>query len=158
VAEPTRGVELTTVEPLPAAVRDGTASRGDLAGTIRRLLDDVWAFLREAGDLEPGHNIVVYRGALDPGPAPIEVGVQVGRRFDQPSPTGVRCGELPAGRAAHVTHCGPYDAMAPSYEALARWARDGGQRMAGVSWEVYGDWHPDPDQLEVDIYALLAPE
>jgi hypothetical protein len=30
--------------------------------------------------------------------------------------------------------------------------------MAGGSWEVYGDWHPDPDQLEVDIYALLAPE
>ena len=148
-------VEVVHVEPALAAVRDGAATRAELAPTIRRLLDDVWAHIRQAGDLSPGHNVVVYRGNPDDGPAPLEVGVQVGRRFDDPSATSVRCTELPSGPAVRVTHRGPYDAMAPAYAAIHRWARDGGHAL-GVSWEVYGDWHADPAQMETHIYWLLA--
>ena len=149
-------VEVVDVEPALAAVRDGAATRAELAATIRLLLDDVWAHIRQAGDLVPGHNVVVYRGDPGLGPAPVEVGVQIGRRFDGPSATGVRCSELPSGRAVRVTHRGPYDAMAPAYGAIAAWARDGGHALAGVSWEVYGDWDADPARLETDIYWLLA--
>ena len=28
-------------------------------------------------------------------------------------------------------------------------------RLAGVSWEVYGDWADDPGQRRTDIYFLL---
>ena len=149
-------VEVVDVESALAALRDRATTRAELAATIRRLLHEVWAHLRQVGDLEPGHNVVVYRGDLDAGPAPVEVGVQVGRRFDGPTATGVRCGELPSGRAARVTHRGPNDAMAPAYRALLSWARDGGHALAGVSWEVYGDWDADPSRLETEIYVLLA--
>jgi effector-binding domain-containing protein len=148
-------VDVVQVEPSLAAVRDGAATRQELAATILALLDDVWAHIRSAGDLTPGHNVVVYRGDPDLGPAPLEVGVQVGRRFEGPTATGVRCAELPSGRAARVTHRGPYDAMAPAYAALDRWARKGSYALAAVSWEVYGDWREDPAQLETDIYWLL---
>jgi effector-binding domain-containing protein len=149
-------VDVVDVVPTVLAVRDGAATIAELSTTILRLLDDVWAFIREAGDLDPGHNVVVYRGDPSAGPAPIEVGVQVSRRFEPPPSSAVRCSELPAGRAAHVKHIGPYDAMAPAYAAIAVWARDGGHEFARGSWEVYGDWTDDPAQLETDIYVLLA--
>jgi effector-binding domain-containing protein len=153
----THAIDVVTVEPRLAAVRDGRTSRAELSNTIRRLLDDVWAHIR-ASDLVPQHNVVVYRGDLDAGAAPIEVGVQVGQRFDGASDGGVRCADLPAGPAAHVVHRGPYDAMAPAYEAVEAWARQGGHRFAGVSWEVYGDWSEEPGELQTDIYVLLASE
>ena len=151
----THAVDVVMVEPGLAAVRDGRATRAQLAATIRRLLDDVWVHIRASGELVPAHNVVVYRGDLDAGPAPIEVGVQVGRRFDGSADSGVVCAELPSGAAAHVVHRGPYDSMAPAYAAVGAWARAGGHRFAGVSWEVYGDWSEDPGQLRTDIYVLL---
>jgi len=27
--------------------------------------------------------------------------------------------------------------------------------VAGVTWEVYGDWHDDPAQVRTDVYFLL---
>jgi effector-binding domain-containing protein len=153
---PDSPVEVLSVEAVPTAVRDGQATRTDLSTVIRRLLDDVWAHVRQAGDLEPGHNVVVYRGNLDAGPTPIEVGVQVARPFDEASATGVHCSELPAGRAAHVTHRGPYQAIALAYQAILTWAEQGGHQLGDMSWEVYGDWAEDPDQLVTDIYFLLA--
>ena len=147
-------VDLRTVAPQLAAVRDVTVVHAELAAAIYRCLDDVWAFIRAEGDLAQGHNVVVYRGDPNAGPAPVEIGVQVGRPFDGPTPAGVRCAELPAGRAAHVTHRGSYDQMAAAYQALTTWAREGGHRL-GVCWEVYGDHHDDPEQMETDIFFLL---
>ena len=31
-----------------------------------------------------------------------------------------------------------------------------GPRLAGVSWEVYGDWDDDPAKRRTDIYHLCA--
>jgi effector-binding domain-containing protein len=150
-------VETATVKADPIAARDARTTRADLAATIRSSLDDVWKFVRESGDLDPRHNVVVYKGDPGAGPADVEVGVQVGRRFDGTSPTGVRCSELPAGRVARAMHRGPYDQMAPTYEAIENWAQKTGQTFSGPSWEIYGDWHEDPAELEVEIVFMIAP-
>jgi effector-binding domain-containing protein len=100
----------------------------------------------------------VYRGDIGAGPADVEIGVQIGRAFDDPTATGVRCTELPSGRAAHVTHIGPYDQMKLAYDAIDAWAPTSSDRITGPSWEVYGDWTDDVSKLETDIYFLLAPE
>jgi len=149
-------VEMATVEAIPLAVRDGRAARADLGATIGELLGDVWTYIRERGDLDPRHSVVVYRGDPGQGPAPIEVGVQVGHRFDETSPSGVHCSELPAGRVARALHRGPYDQMAPTYNAIAAWAKDTGHEFGGASWEIYGDWDEDPAKLEVEICFLLV--
>ena len=131
-------------------------THAELSAAIGQLLGEVWTYLREMGDLAPGHSVVVYRGDPGAGPADVEIGVQIGRDLDTPSASGVRPSELPAGRAVHVTHRGPYDQMAPAYEAIDRWMKVSDERSAGPSWEVYGDWNEDPDLLETDIYFLLA--
>jgi effector-binding domain-containing protein len=111
-----------------------------------------------ADNLEPGHNVVVYRGDIGAGPADVEIGVQISRAFEVASSTDVRCTELPSGRAAHVTHVGPYHQMRSAYDALNAWAAAGGHHLTGPSWEFYGDWTDDVSKLETDIYFLPAPE
>src|SRR4051794_4442823 len=103
-------VDMVTVEADPIAVRDGRTTLADLPATIRSLLDDVWTFVR-AEDLNPRHSVVVYKGDPSAGPADVEIGVQVARRFELTSSTGVRCSELPAGRVVRAVHRGPYDQM-----------------------------------------------
>jgi effector-binding domain-containing protein len=148
-------VEVMTVASIPTAVRDARITRAELSATIGELLGDVWGYIRAHGDLEPRHSVVVYRGDPGAGPADIEVGVQVGRRFDGTSPSGIRCSELPAGEVVRAIHRGPYDQMASAYNAIGEWAKAGGHRLS-TSWEVYGDWDEDPAKLETEIYFLLA--
>ena len=84
---------------------------------------------------------------------PLEIGVQVPARF-----TGdekIFCSNTPAGRVATVAHMGPYDQMAPAYDALKKSCSERGESYAGTSWEVYGHWSDDPAQLRTDIYFLL---
>jgi effector-binding domain-containing protein len=143
-------VEVLTVDADPTAVRVGRVTRAELSATIGQYLGDVWAYIRNDSDLKPRHSIVLYRGDPGAGPAEIEIGVQVDRRFDGESASGVRSSELPAGTVVRAIHRGPYDQMAPAYDAIARWAKEGGHQL-GVSWEVYGDWDEDPAKLETEI-------
>jgi effector-binding domain-containing protein len=46
--------------------------------------------------------------------------------------------------------------MAPTYDAIAAWVKESGHAYAGGSWEIYGDWHEDPEKLEVEICFLVA--
>jgi effector-binding domain-containing protein len=55
-------------------------------------------------------------------------------------------------------HRGPYDQMAPTYAAIENWAQKTGHMFSGPSWEIYGDWHEDPAELEVEIVFVIAPE
>ena len=149
-------VEVVTVEQAPTAVRAGTVTRAELGKTIGEYLGTVWKYVRERGDLQPGHSIVLYRGDPGAGPAPIEVGVQIAHSFTGADPSGVWCSRLPAGRAARIVNHGPFDQLGPSYAALFKWRDDGGHVFKGPSWEVYGDHDDNPDNLVTEIYFLLG--
>ena len=151
-------VEMVTVEAEPIAVRDARTTIAELSANISESLGEVWTFVREAVDLGPRHSVVLYKGNPNAGPADVEIGVQVARPFDGTSPAGVRCSELPAGRVARAMHRGPYDQMAPTYQAIENWAKDTGHTLSGPSWEIYGDWTEDPSQLKVEIVFMLAPD
>jgi effector-binding domain-containing protein len=135
--------------PRPLAVARGTATRADLGRTIQKLLDAVWKVLRDQR-VQTGHNILVYFGGLEH----IEAGVEVLSDF-------VDAGEVhhshtPAGPVVTTTHWGDYTKMAGAYAALERWCAANGRPQTGTSWEVYGDWAEDPQQLRTDIYLLLT--
>ncbi len=58
--------------------------------------------------------------------------------------TRVRPSRLPGGEVATTVHIGPYDEMAPAYDALVSWiSREGGTPL-GDPWETYLD-EPDRD-------------
>lgn len=141
---------LQAPERITAVVR-ATTDFPNLATTIGKAIDQVYAFLPNV-DVRPwGHNIVLYRDmAMN-----IEVGVEVARRFESSGP--VACSVLPAGQVARTVHVGPYFEMRKGYERLDAWLATNGRQSPGPRWEVYGDWTDDPAKLETEIYAWLAP-
>jgi effector-binding domain-containing protein len=133
-----------------AAVRGTVKSQAELGPRIIALLDQVWPVLRQQG-VPTGHNVVVYFGS----PLQLAAGVEVLDRFE---PVGnVQPLSTPAGEVATTAHWGEYTRMQGAYQALERWCATNHRNTAGVSWEVYGDWHADPAQCRTDIFFLLNP-
>jgi effector-binding domain-containing protein len=122
---------------------------------FREPLDQVWAFLRRNEGLRTdGHNVFIYRHI--PGAAEMiaEFGVQVVRRFEGEGE--VICTTTPAGRVATAVHTGPYDGLRQAWDDLFGWCAENGHALAGVNWEIYGDWVEDPARLETRTCILLA--
>ena len=98
-----------------------------------------------------GHNVMLYK---DDAPS-VEVGVEVVDSFL--SGGAVVSSLLPAGEVAMTVHRGPYDGLSSAHRAIWEWCAANGREVAGPRWEIYGDWHEDPSQLETEVYYLLRP-
>lgn len=94
--------------------------------------------------------------------APGRFEVEAGFPVTQPvAPAGlpgdVLASDLPAGRAAVTVHVGPYEAMAPAYEALEKWIADRGGSPQGPPWEIYlSEPTGDPAQWRTEIVQPFA--
>ncbi len=141
-------VRLEEVAARSLAVARGATVRAELGATIIKLLDQVWPVLR-AQQVPTGHNVVMYLDDL----AHVVAGVDVLSDFVETAE--VRHSATPAGMVATVVYWGDYAQMAPAYAALRSWCAQNGHRLAGPSWEVYGDWNADPCRLRTDLYLLL---
>jgi effector-binding domain-containing protein len=149
------GVALESVGAHPMAA---VAARADFAGLPKAImggLDKVYAVLRKGDYGSLGCNTVYYAPMQDGGSVfDILAGVRLDRPF--PGPVGeVVAAETPAGEATHAIYFGDYSQMHPAHLAAQAAAREAGRKLTGDSWEVYGDWSNDPDQLRTDIYYLL---
>ncbi len=100
-----------------------------------------------------GPNYVVYDQFASDGMR-MRVGFPVSGRFT--SGAQVQCVEFAGGRAAHTRHTGPYSGIPAATSALNSWCALQLLPLAGVAWEVYGDWNDDASQLVTDIYFRLA--
>jgi effector-binding domain-containing protein len=148
-------VEVVQCQAHPTAVYKASTVFPELSATIRKGMDTVYALLPSLNVAPHGHNVVVYKGSLFPGPAPVEVGVLVARDFDK---TGdVEPSALPAGEAIRTVHVGPYFEMRRGYERLEQWMTANGRKRTNLSWEVYGDWNEDESKLETELYIQLQP-
>lgn len=134
-------VEMREVGPQRIAAVSGKATHATLPARIRALFDQFYAGFKGKGGLN-----VVYYPACGPG----EFDIQCGVLLDHGDSA------LPAGTVATTAYWGPYDRMKPAHEAIHRWAREHGRKLAGPSWEVYGHWSDDPAKLRTDIFYLLS--
>lgn len=149
-------VEVVTTEPGWLAAVRRHVGMPELPPAIPAALDVVWAFVREAG-LTTNHNVLVYDGDLT-AEAGTEVwfGVQVAEPFEPPADSEVACLELPAVRAGHAVHRGPYDQVGVTHTAVRDHLAAEDLARTGRSWDVYGDWSDDPDELMTDVYHQVA--
>lgn len=142
-------VSIQDVQSRPLAAVRATYERPELSTVLIASLDKVYAFLNERQIGGRGCNVVIYDG-----PASMIAGVEMATAFQ---PEGdVVLAATPAGQVATATHVGPYHEMMRTNDAIVAHCRDSGHKLAGVSWEVYGDWDEDESKLLTDVFYLLA--
>jgi effector-binding domain-containing protein len=150
-------VSLCQVETQYIAAVQAMVSQPQLGAKIREILckSAVYEFLKTSGVQKAGHNIMVYHHE-NLGPSHeflLEVGVQVAGPFEGNGQ--VVCSSTPAGTAVTTLYTGSYHLIGQAHNAVQNWAKEQHQPLTGLSWEVYGDWHEDPNQLTTDIFYLV---
>ena len=143
-------VRVGEVDPVAVAVVRGRAAPAELARVIPAACGEVWSYARSAGLRSPGRHVAIY---LD-GAIHYECGVEVAEPFEGSG--RVVCSATPGGAAASVTWMGPYSGLATAHAAIRAWCEATGTSFAGPTWEVYGHWTDDPEELRTDVYHLLA--
>ena len=141
----------TVLEQLIAAARRRTTLTA-VSEEIGPLLAHPWEFLKERPHLQThGRNVAIYWGT--PAGVSIEVGVEVGTRFeDQPEAV---CSATPAGTVAMCVHFGPYDQLGEAHQAVRQWCAAADRELATPNWELYGHWEEDPARLRTDVLYIL---
>jgi effector-binding domain-containing protein len=142
-------VRVVTTQPRPTAVVACATTWEEFPSRWMQLLDQVYAFLKSGGATQDGHNIMLYKDDVPN----VEVGVEVSGPFTSADP--VVASVLPEGVAATTLHRGPYDRLGDAHRAIHTWCSTHGRALAGPRWEIYGDWHEDPAQLETEVFYLL---
>jgi len=62
-----------------------------------------------------------------------------------PDEGDLKCILIPAGKYVSTIHRGPYDSVAPAYDALTEWAKANGYEPTGIAYEYYlNDPSADP--------------
>jgi effector-binding domain-containing protein len=146
-------IEVAAQPRRPIAAVGWSTSWEAFPGEWRSRLDEVYAWLRQAGR-HGGCNVMFYRDLPEPRQMAVEVGVELSGPFEPAA--RVRPSALPAGPAAVTIHRGPYEELGAAHRAVAEWCAAHGHDLAGERWEVYGDWHEDPRLLETQIFYRLA--
>jgi effector-binding domain-containing protein len=148
------GVEIETMTARSVAAVRRRMRQPEIATGFREPLDQVWRFVRQHTELQPGLNVFLYHPVPgNPGSMDIDFGVEVAQPFAQDGE--VHCVSMPAGRAASMLHVGPYARLVDTHSAVQRWCAANGHALAGVSWEIYGHWNDDPAKLETRVGYLL---
>jgi effector-binding domain-containing protein len=107
--------------------------------------------IQRAG-LQPAGMPFLRTLTMDANGMEVEVGWPVAAPFT--GDAEVQAGTLPGGPRAVVSYLGPYDGIAPAYEALQAWCAEHGHAIAGAPWETYvTDPHaePDPAKWRTDV-------
>ena len=107
---------------------------------LGRIYAAVFQYLAEQGVPPAGEPFAAFYN-MDMQDLDVEIGVGVQRAL--PAKDDVQPGIIPAGRFVSTEHVGPYDAVAPAYDALAAFAEAQGVEPTGVAYEYYLN---DPSQ------------
>lgn len=131
--EPSLEVAIRGLVQQPYLGKRLRARVGDVGGAVQRGYAELFAKLAAAGVTPAGPPFLVASP-----PRPESIDIELGVPCAAPPAAGdLYAGVLRGGRAAVTTHRGPYDRIAPVYEALSRWILTNRFAVAGPPREVY---------------------
>jgi DNA-binding transcriptional MerR regulator len=119
----------------------------NIAPVFDRKLPEIGAHLHDAG-VQPGITVAYYEWPADDGSIVVHLGFDIA---DQriPETEAIRVVELPVTTVASAVLQGPIDGIVPLYEGLVRWIEQTGHSLAGLSRELYHEWHAADPALNV---------
>ncbi len=122
----------------------------ELPGLIGQTYGRIMQYLAENGE-EPASMPYVAYYDLNMENLDIEIGFPVAREL--PGQGDLQLGCIPAGTYAQCLYTGPYEQMAPAYEALAQWIKENGYEATGTAYEAYLNGPNDtlPEGLQTQI-------
>jgi len=145
-------IELKNSDATLTAVVRERVQPGELSRFVPAACGEVWSFVRAAGLPKPGRHTALY---LDAGL--VEVGAEVFVPFV--GNDRIHCSQLPSGRVATTAHFGPYQRLFEAHAGIRQWCAERGHLLAGISWEIYGNWdaswNADPSKIRTDVFYLL---
>lgn len=155
----TYAIETRTSEELPTAVMFATLPVAEIGPWLAGAYASVADYLGRFGVGPVGMPFARYHQVdEDQGVFEVEAG------FLASTPVAgegdVEPSSLPAGEVAATVHVGPYDQMAPAYEAIAAWATEHNATLVGNAWEVYYSDPvavPDPADWRTEIVQPYRP-
>jgi effector-binding domain-containing protein len=149
----TYDVQVQRLESVPLAVIRRQASQAELARIVPECCGLVWNEVR-AQQARAGRHVAIYWD----GSIRLEVGVELHGPFAAHG--DVVHSAIPSGAVASTTHFGPYGGLGAAHDAVCRWCKANGHRLAGPNWEIYGhwldEWNADPSRIRTDVYYLLS--
>jgi effector-binding domain-containing protein len=142
----------------PALTIRAQTSLEELPETLGEAFSDIMSYLGELGESPTGAPFVAYYN-FDLASMDIVIGFPVAHTL--PGRGNIQASELPSGKVASCLYTGPYDKVAPAYEALTQWIEEMGYTATGVAYEIYLNEPSDtpPEKLKTQIaFPLLAME
>ncbi|MCY4028372.1 MAG: GyrI-like domain-containing protein [Acidobacteria bacterium] len=142
----------TELEAQPIVGIRTTVVMSEIGKAMGTLFGEVHGYIQQNGGTPAGMPVAIYHSAPS---ATVDVECAIPVAAAMTGAGRVRSGELPAGKAATVTHVGPYDDLPQAWSALTEWIESQGLEAAAAPWEVYvTDPGAEPDQSKwrTDIF------
>ena len=148
--EPKFGTTQLAAQPI-VGIRT-TVAMNEIGKVMGPLFGELHGHIRQSGQQAAGAPLAIYYSP--PGDTvDLECAIPVAAPIAGAG--RVRAGELPAGKAATVTHVGPYDTLSQTWAALTAWMQSQGLAAAGAPWESYvtdPGAEPDQSRWRTDIF------
>jgi AraC family transcriptional regulator len=150
----TENLRIERREPQPIAFIRKTTP--DIGMALPELLPRAFGWVMQNGGAVAGMPFVRYL-EIKPGSFTIEAGVPTSTQMQGSG--DVETGELAGGELAIGDHVGPYDQLAETGQAVARYLADQGRKASGSMWESYltdPGQEPDPAKWRTEVCYPLA--
>jgi len=146
-------IEVKEIEAVKALIIKATTPTGEISAKLGELYPKLMSCILENEIEMTGPPFAKYYSWDPEGDTELEAGVPVNAEVECEG--DIEFVELPACKVVTVLHTGPYESLAPVYDAIQKYIDEKGLKINGAVWEVYltdPNAEPDPNKYQTQVY------
>lgn len=146
-------IEVVEMPAMPALTMRRHSAVQNLPAVLGEAYGKIMQYACSKGFNMPGPAFVVYYN-MDMSDLDIEVGFVAGGAVE--GNEAISGSEIPAGPYVTAMHIGPYEAMAPLYEAMSAFILEKGLTASGIAVELYYNSPAEVPEAQLKTKVMLA--